>query len=262
MMRWWRRWRSARILRHRAIPDALWAQVVARHPFLARRSPSTLSRLRELATLFLAEKEFTGAHGMQVTDEMAVTIAAQACLPVLHLGLAAYADMVGIVVQPGEVVATREVMDENGVVHRYDEWLAGEAMAGGPVMLSWADVADAGESAAWAYNVVIHEFVHVLDMAGGNADGLPPMPDPAMARRWRAELPAAYDRLCAQLARGRDTLLDPYAAEGLEEFFPVAAEAFFVHPDGLRQDDPALYDLLRSYFAQDPAAEEEQPARA
>lgn len=255
MIGWWRRWRTERILRKRPIPDALWALTVARHPFLARRSAPTLSRLRELATLFLAHKEFTGAHGLVVTDEMAVAIAAQACLPVLHFGLEAYADMVGIVVQPGEVVAPREHVDEAGVVHHYEEWLSGEAMPGGPVMLSWADVADAGESAAWAYNVVIHEFVHVLDMAAGHADGLPPMPDAALARRWQAELPAAYDRLCAQLDRGRDTFLDPYAAEGLEEFFPVAAEAFFVHPHGLRQDDPALYDLLRSYFRQDPITE-------
>lgn len=255
MIGWWRRWRTERILRNRPIPDELWALIVASHPFLARRSGPTLDKLRELATLFLAQKEFTGAHGLGITDEMAVAIAAQACLPVLHLGLDAYADMVGIVVQPGEVVAPREHVDEAGVVHHYEEWLTGEAMAGGPVMLSWADVADAGETAAWAYNVVIHEFVHVLDMAAGQADGMPPMPDAAFARRWQTELPAAYDRLRGQLERGRDTFLDPYAAEGLQEFFPVAAEAFFVHPDGLLQDDPALYDLLRRYFSQDPAAD-------
>jgi len=252
---WLRRKRQERILRRRSVPQPLWDLTLARYPFLAQRSEHTRTTLREMATLFLADKQFTGAHGLQVSDDMAVAIAAQACLPVLRIGLQAYADMVGIVVHSGEVVAPREVLDENGVVHQYDEWLTGEAMPGGPVMLSWADVESAGETADWAYNVVIHEFVHVLDMAAGPADGMPPMPDAALRRRWAAELPAAYHRLCAELDRGEEPFLDPYGAEGLEEFFPVATEAFFVHPHGLLQADPALYDLLRSYFRQDPVAD-------
>jgi Mlc titration factor MtfA (ptsG expression regulator) len=169
----WQAHREAKVLARRAIPDPLWQLTLARLPFLAQRSDADLAELRRLASLFLDQKEFTGADGLVVDDAMAVCIAAQAVLPVLQLGLAPYDGFVGIVVHPDEVVARREVMDDDGVVHAYDEVLAGEAMEGGPVMLSWRDVADAGETAHQGYNVVIHEFAHVLDMADG-------------ARRWRA----------------------------------------------------------------------------
>jgi Mlc titration factor MtfA (ptsG expression regulator) len=125
-----RKRRDERTLRKRAIPDPLWALTLARYPFLARRRDDDIATLRDLATLFLAQKEFTGAHGFEVTDEIAVAVAAQACLPVLRLGLPAYAGFVGIVIHPDEVVARREVMDEDGVVHHYDETLSGEAMEG------------------------------------------------------------------------------------------------------------------------------------
>lgn len=251
---WWQRQRDARALRQRSIPAALWQQTLDRYPFLAARPPAERERLRELATLFLARKEFSAAGGLQLGDEIAVAIAAQACLPVLALGLAAYDGFVGIVVHPDEVVAQRELTDEHGIVHHYDEVLAGEAMEGGPVMLSWRDVADAGSSAASGYNVVIHEFVHVLDMQDGRVDGLPPLPDGAARTHWRRVLEAGHGRLRRLLETGEPGFLDPYGAESLEEFFPVAAEAFFVAPLALRDEYPALYELFSGYFRQDPAA--------
>jgi len=193
--RWVSHWckrRDERVLRQRAIPEPLWQLTLARYPFLARRIADDLTALRELATLFLAQKEFHGAQGLAITDEIAVAIAAQACLPILKLGLGHYAGFVGIVVHPDEVVARREVMDEDGVVHHYDETLSGEAMEGGPVMLSWHDVEAAGESAEWGYNVVIHEFAHVLDMGDGLADGVPPLPDRAARQAWCEVIDAEY----------------------------------------------------------------------
>ena len=148
--RLWRglgRWREARALQRHAVPDELWDTMLAAYPFIALRSEEDRQALRALVSLFLSRKEFHGAQGLQVTDEMAVAIAAQACLPVLKLGIAAYDGFVGIVVHPDEVVAQREVMDEDGVVHEYDEVLTGEAVGGGPVMLAWSDVASAGETA-------------------------------------------------------------------------------------------------------------------
>lgn len=248
------RWRDDRDLRRHTIPDALWDAVVAAYPFIARRSDADRAELRRLCSLFLARKEFHGAHGMAVTDEMAVAIACQACLPILRIGLAAYDGIVGIVVHPDEVVAPRETMDEDGVVHAYDETLTGEAMDGGPVMLAWADVLAAGDTAEMAYNVVIHEFAHVLDMADGAADGVPLLPTAAAREAWIACLDGEYERFAARVEAGdEDTLLDPYGAEGPEEFFAVAVEAFFVAPEGLRQEHPALYSLLARYFRQDPA---------
>ncbi|HJV70233.1 M90 family metallopeptidase [Ideonella sp.] len=256
--RLWRRvsgWREARALQRHAIPDALWATVLAAYPFIATRPAADLEALRTLTSLFLSRKEFHGAQGLVVTDEMAVAIAAQACLPVLRLGIQAYDGFVGIVVHPDEVVAPREVMDEDGVVHQYDEVLSGEAMGGGPVMLAWADVLTAGETAELAYNVVIHEFAHVLDMADGEADGVPLLPNARARDSWIDCIDTEYERFTDRIDAGaEDTALDPYGAEGVEEFFAVAVEAFFVAPDGMRREHPALYELFAGYFRQDPAA--------
>jgi Mlc titration factor MtfA (ptsG expression regulator) len=250
----WKALREKRILAKRAIPETLWQLTLARFPFLQQRSRSDLDRLRRLATLFLAEKEFTGAHGLQVTDEIAVAIAAQACLPILHLGLVYYDSFVGIVVHPAAAVARREVTDPLGVVHRYDETLAGEAMDGGPVMLSWPDVAQAGETAQWGYNVVIHEFAHVLDMSQGHARHAPVLKSQRARVAWAQALNREYQRFCNEVDAGHSTLLDPYGAESPIEFFAVAAEVFFVLPLDMQEVHPALYGLLRSFFRQDPAA--------
>ncbi|OYV01667.1 MAG: hypothetical protein CFE45_03810 [Burkholderiales bacterium PBB5] len=254
LRRWWQARREARTLARRAIPDTLWALTLARLPFLAQRSAADLAALRRLTSLFLDQKEFHGSGGLVVDDAMAVCIAAQACLPVLRFGLAPYASFVGIVVHPDEVVARRQVIDDDGVVHEYDEALTGEAMAGGPVMLSWRDVAESGESADWGYNVVIHEFAHVLDMGDGLADGVPPLASTADRDAWIAVIDPAFEAFCDEVDRGLDTLLDPYGATGVDEFFAVATETFFALPKALRARHPDVYGLLARYFDQDPAA--------
>jgi MtfA peptidase len=250
---WWRRWRETRTLKVRAIPDELWQLTLAQLPFLSWRHGDDVQRLRELSTLFLADKEFAGMRGLHVSDEMAVAVAAQACLPILHLGLEWYDGFKGIVIHPDAVRARREHMDDAGVVHHYDEELAGEAMHGGPVMLSWRDVAEAGVSSQWGYNVVIHEFVHVLDLRDGVADGVPALPDRRTRERWQQTLNAEYQRFCASVESGMDTLLDPYGAEAIDEFFAVASEVFFVAPADLHDEHPVLYELLSGFFLQDPA---------
>lgn len=257
MSGWWQRLRQSserRAIARRAIPDELWQLTLARYPFLARRAAADLMELRRLSSLFLDSKEFSGAHGLQVSDDMAVAIAAQACLPVLRLGLRPYDGFVGIVVHSDEVQVRRELVDDDGIVHEYDDVLAGEAMEGGPVMLSWSDVDAAGESAQWGYNVVVHEFAHVLDMGDGLADGIPPLPSAAERKRWQTVLLDEYQAFCQWVDAGEDTVLDPYGAESPEEFFAVASEAFFVAPTDMRGEHPALYALLANYFRQDPAA--------
>ena len=189
-----------------------------------------------------------------MTDAIALRIAVQACLPVLRIGLEPYRGFVGIVVHPDEVVAAREVVDDDGVVHQYDEVLTGEAMEGGPVMLSWTDVRDAGASADWAYNVVIHEFAHVLDMADGLADGVPPMPDaddaPTLGRGARVRIRALLPLASTMVTTPRSIRTAP---SGIDEFFAVAVEAFFVAPPAMRDEHPLLYALFADYFLQDPA---------
>ncbi|HEX4508857.1 MAG TPA: M90 family metallopeptidase [Burkholderiaceae bacterium] len=260
MTAWWRTplarlgdWRERRALARRVIPDELWASTLARCPFVTRLGVDDLAELRRLCSLFLDEKEFHGAGGLEVTDDMAVAVAVQACLPVLRLGLGLYRGFVGIVMHRDEVVAQRSWMDEDGVVHEFDEALTGEAVGGGPMMLTWADVRDAAEGADWGYNVVIHEFAHVIDMADGAADGVPPLADLAARERWIEIVDSAYEAFCELVDSGADTVVDPYGAEAVEEFFAVSVEAFFVASTGFKGEMPEMYALLAEYFRQDPA---------
>ena len=253
MTGWLSRWRRQRTLEKRAIPEPLWQLTLARFPFLAARSDADLQALRDMATLFLAAKEFSGARGLEVSDEMAVAIAAQACLPALKLGLQWFDGFVGIVVHEDAVLAPRELEDEDGIVHAWDEELSGEAMSGGPVMLAWRDVEDAGSSAADGYNVVVHEFAHVIDMRGGITPALETVDPDSERGRWLNALADEYELFADAVDAGEATFLDPYGAEALEEFFAVASEAFFVAPLELQTEQPALYELLKTFFRQDPA---------
>lgn len=256
LLKAWSRRREAREEARHAIPDALWQLTLLRYPFLAQHSAQDLAELRRLASLFLARKEFHGVGGFEVDDEVAVAVAAQACLPVLRLGLSWYDGFVGIVMHEGEVLARRQVMDEDGIVHEYDEELAGEAMERGPLMLSWQAVAASEDPALQGsdavFNVVIHEFAHVIDMRDGLADGVPPL-DEARRAQWIEVIDAEWQRFCERVDIGEDTLIDPYGAEAVEEFFAVAVEAFFVAPIAMRTEEPAMYELLASFFRQDPA---------
>lgn len=276
-MSWWsslaRRWR-----RPAPVPDALWAHTLAGLPFLQALPSADREALRGLCAHFLAEKEFTGANGLQLTDGMALSIAAQACRPLLHMHgpdgrpvrrpadlLDWYGDFVGIVVQPGAVLARREVRDPAGVVHQYTEALAGEAMDGGPLMLSWAEVADAGERAVVGHNVVIHEFVHKMDMRelspGEAPQGAPVLPlgflglpdRRAAAAHWQgvmAEAYAGFREAVAMAERfgGEPPWLDGYAATDPAEFFAVTCEAYFVNRERFAQDFAALMPLYDGFF--------------
>ncbi len=269
LRRWWQRLAHAvrrRVAPVPAIPPALWLQTLQHHPFLSALTLQEQAKLRALSALFLQRKQFHGGQGLVVTDAMAVAIAAQACLPLLHWGTPAqalgwYGDFVTIVVHSGAVVARRRTTDAAGVVHHYDEHLVGEAMERGPVMLSWSDVDAAGQSAAHGTNVVVHEFAHKLDMQSGAADGCPPLPAGFMGTRsaraahalwWQAWQPA-YDQfreqvLIAQRFGGPPPWLDSYGATAPAEFFAVACEAYFVNRSRFAQEFPALRGLLDGFF--------------
>lgn len=239
--------------RPKAIPETLWLANLQRYPFLARRPTAELLQLRGLVSEFLKHKEFTGAHGLAVTDEMAVAIAAQACLPVLHLGLRWYDDFTGIVVHPGAMLARRQTTDHAGVVHQYKEALLGEAMHGGPVTLSWQDVAASGDFAERGHNVVIHEFIHKIDMRDGVADGCPPLHSRVAHAAWRDTMQAAFDVFCEQVAMAErfgaePPWLDAYGATAPAEFFAVACEAYFVNRERFTRDFPALTALFDRFF--------------
>ena len=256
---------------HVRIDDDLWRTTLDSLPFVARLDHDDRRRLRDLAQQFLADKEFAAAGRLQLTAPMQVSIAAQACLPVLNLGLGGYRGWTSIVVYPDEFLVPREVTDEAGIVHEYVDQLAGEAWDGGPLLLSWADARAGGPE----YNVVIHEFAHKIDMVNGDADGLPPFDrrlHPRLAAgRWRAALHDAFERLNAELDLIESEIppdvdpdspeanryyarlpLDAYAATDPGEFFAVSSEAFFVSPARLRDAFPEWYALLAEFFLQDP----------
>ncbi len=248
-----RRWRRRRLLERLVIPDDLWADALATLPYLDGRDPATRQRLRELATLFLHEKSIVGARDFEVTPAMRVTIAAQACVLVLELGLEWYRGWENIVVYPSEFTPRHTYEDDAGVVHESDESFTGEAMHGGPVLLSWPDVLASGEWHATGMNLVIHEFAHKIDMLSGDADGRPPLHPGMSASQWCDVMRAAYEDFCARVDRGEDTAIDPYAAEHPSEFFAVLSEVFFAEPTLLRREYPHVYDLLRRLYRQDPA---------
>ncbi|MEI7444329.1 MAG: M90 family metallopeptidase [Burkholderiales bacterium] len=245
-----------------------WLGLQARLPYLRGLDADESERMRALIAAFLSAKTFTGAHGLEPDDSMRLVIAAQACLPVLNLGLAAYDDFVEVVVYPSAFAVRRRITDEDGLVHEFDDVLAGEAMDGGPIVLSWDDVD--GSDRPGSANVVIHEFAHKLDLADGEADGCPPMPRTARAR-WLEALHAAYDDFVDALEAVEGAIppdvdpeseaaddwyaslpLDPYAATDESEFFAVAAEAFFVDPEGFAEAFPTLHERFVEYFGRDP----------
>ena len=230
------------------IPEHLWATTIASLPFINALAADEKKQLKILAEGFLAEKEFSTAGGLELTDEICVSIAVQGCLPILKLGLAAYRDWIGIVVYPDEFVVPRHFQDESGVVHEYDDILSGEAWEGGPLIISWHDVQMAGDG----YNVVIHEFAHKLDMLNGEADGMPALHSGLTETEWQAKFSDAFDNFCRRVDSGEDTPIDPYASTDLIEFFAVLTESFFEIPDVVAGEYPAIYGLLCRYYLQDP----------
>jgi len=249
-------WQKKRALEKIQVSDQDWAAAEADLYCLGHLSDDDRLRLRDMARQLLAEKEWTGAQGLELTPAIQLSIALQACLLVLNLGIDHYRGWVGIVVYPGDFIIPRNVMDVDGVVHEYDDQVLGEAWEGGPVLLSWFDDPDA----AGGVNIVLHEFAHKLDMENGTVDGMPRLPAEMSRQDWVAAFEPAYEDFCRRVdaadRRGEETLLDPYGSEHPAEFFAVMSEAFFETPEVLRDEYPAVYDQLRRYYRQDPAAAE------
>lgn len=254
-MDWWsffREWRRKRILQRHALPEGGWRAAVAALPLLRGLSDEELRHLRELATLFLHEKEVVAAGGHPLSDDMRLKIVAQACLPVLKLGLEYYAGWVAVIVYPDEFVPEYEYTDEAGVVHLAREPMIGEAWERGPVILSGADAERSGKHDG--VNVVIHEFAHKLDRMNGAMDGLPPLHRGMSVAGWAKIFTGAFDDFGAKVESGAETEIDPYAAESPAEFFAVVSEAFFEIPHTLLREYPEVYRQLAAFYRQDPAA--------
>lgn len=249
-----RSWRRKRILRRNPLDPALWDGVWTRFGFVHRLTPQERDRLRDLAVLFLHEKQMSAAGGLELTDEMRLGIAIQACILVLNLGLDSYRGWVEIIVYPDEFVPRHEFRNEHGLIETDHTSYAGQAWLQGPVILSWADVEYAwvGDGA----NVVIHEFAHKLDMLNGDANGFPPLHSGMSREAWSEAFSEAYEDLHQRVGRGQHTEIDPYAAESPAEFFAVLSEAFFETPELVKETCRKVYDQLSLFYRQDPAGRE------
>ncbi len=215
-------------------------------PALRGLDGDRLARLRRLATLFIHDKDWLGAHGFALDDWMLTRIAAEACLPILELGLDSYRHWRTLVVYESNFLAEHEVVDDDTqVVHVSRSEMQGESWQRGPIVLSWQAIE---HPEADDVNVVIHEMAHSLD----RGRGAPPLPRGLSAAEWRETLTDAFERLQHALDAGEPAWLDPYAAEAPEEFFAVASECFFMQPARLAAAEPALYALLAGVYRQDP----------
>jgi MtfA peptidase len=257
MFEWWHERKRAEILE---TPFAeAWLTTLERNvAHYARLTEEEQRHLRNLTQVFIAEKTWEGCGGLELTDEMRVTIAAQACLLVLELPHRMYREVDSILVYPSAVLRPPP---QDGVFVRSRDPIAsgpvallGEAHHGGPVVLAWDRALRDGKRPQDGHNLVYHEFAHKLDMLDGSADGTPPLHDRAALARWSKACEAAFLELREQTARGAPSLLDSYGATNEAEFFAVATEHFFDRPKSLRDQLPALYTALAGFYRQDPAS--------
>jgi len=242
-------------LRAVSFPDAWAAHLDANAPVYRRLPDDLRAQLHGHIHVFLAEKVFEGCNGLEMTDEIRVTIAGQACLLVLNRDTDYFPDLVTVLVYPSVFYADLAEPDEHGhIVSEYQEDRSGESWDLGVVILSWQDIAQLASTGRSGYNVVLHEFAHQLDMENGALDGAPKLPTRSRRDAWRRAFGEAYDRFERAVSSGRSTMLDPYGAGDPSEFFAVATESFFERPVALRHEYPSLYEELARYYCVDPAS--------
>ncbi|MBB2493692.1 M90 family metallopeptidase [Aquipseudomonas ullengensis] len=250
-----RAWRQRRILARAPYSTLHWATVRQRLPILDGLSEAEEQRLFQRAVLFLHKKHLSPLPGVELSLEDRLSLATLAELPLLHLAdLDWYQGFHEIVLYPDDFLSPQRHRDASGVEHEWDAEHSGEAWLQGPVILAWPGVQSSG---GWdAYNLVIHELAHKLDMLNGDANGLPPLHRSMRIEDWASAMQGAYDALNAILDANpeAETAIDPYAAENPAEFFAVTSEYFFSAPDLLAEAFPAVYTQLQAFYRQDPLA--------
>lgn len=258
---WWRR-RQRRQRAQAPFPESWSSLLQARLPLYGMLPADLRRQLQALIRNFIAEKQFVGCAGLQVDDEIRLSIAAQAGLLLLNRDTDLYSEVQSILVYPDQFFAEHRVRDAAGVLSDERRLLSGESWEQGRVIVSWRDVTEGAAYADDGYNVVLHEFAHALDHEAGDANGMPVLHADMNADRWQQVFTDAYERLCAQVDAGGHPVIDPYGAESPAEFFAVATETFFELPQALRHSEPALYEQLQGYYRVDPALWHESHAGA
>jgi len=244
--------RRRKKLKEEPFPPA-WLAIIERNVALFQRlSAEDRAELLGHVQVFLAEKTFEGCGGLAITDEIRVTIAAQACLLLLHRETDYYPELAAIRVYPRAYVATKRRV-EDGVVVEEKVVRAGESWTHGAVVLSWDDALKGGIDPGDGHNVVLHEFAHQLDQEDGEADGAPVLSQRGAYAPWARVLGSEFSTLQRAERRHEKTLIDKYGAENPAEFFAVATETFFERPRQMQKLHPELYEEMKRYYKQDPA---------
>jgi Mlc titration factor MtfA (ptsG expression regulator) len=240
-------------LRNSPFPPAWELFLETGVPLYGRLPEEDREELKGAVLVLLAEKSFEGCGGFPITDEVRLTVAAQACLLLLHRETDYFPGLSSIVIYPREYLAPQADVDESGVVTEWTDILSGETNRVGTIVLSWEDVMAEGLETHEAYNVVLHEFAHQLDAEYGITSGAPLLARRSGNRPLVEGLERGHRRLKDELLHGRATVLDPYGEESLEEFFAVATESFFMRPLSLMHWDFDLFRELVRYYRQNPS---------
>jgi Mlc titration factor MtfA (ptsG expression regulator) len=262
-MSWLHPFRTRRRKRATSVPfPDEWNRILARNfPMDAELPDDVRKKLRALIQIFLVEKRFEGLGGLEMSDEIRVTIAAQACLLQLNLKDTYYPRLSSILVYPSAYIATGVIRYENGMVTEGEEVRLGEAWSSGAVVLSWDDVLYGAADCSDGHNVVLHEFAHQLDMENNVTDGAPVLPRRSMYVAWARVLGREYEHLQKKVSRNHRSVMNAYGATNPAEFFAVATETFFEKPSQLRAKHPELYAQLAEFYRQDPVSYETKADR-
>lgn len=258
MFTWFKKRRRKKILQE-PFPTH-WREIlnetVIHYSFLAQEEKT---QLEQLIQFFIAEKNFEGCGGLDLTEEIKVVISAQACLLVLGLPSFQYHDLESVLVYPTTVTlpqSRQSFFDSTPTIVPDTQQILGMASMRGPVILVWDAVIHGARNPEHGHNVVYHEFAHILDMRDGSADGTPELYNRKLFQDWVEIFTREFLRLQREVENGRKTVLDPYGAIHEAEFFAVATELFFDRPLKLQKEIPDLYDVLTAYYRQDTAARE------
>jgi Mlc titration factor MtfA (ptsG expression regulator) len=248
---WIPRWRLKQAIEAPFPPE--WVELLERNIQVYPDLPMPLRlQLRRLIKQFLHQKQFSGAAGLTVTDEMRVTIAAQACMLQLNRGGDLFPRLKYILIYPAAFVVTRPVADESGVVREHAQGTLGESWQNGRVILAWDNVLHGARNFVDGRNVVLHELAHQLDSESGNTDGAPLLAGKSSYRSWAQALSSEFEELQRDSSRGRRSIMDHYGATNPAEFFAVATETFFEKPEQMARHHTELFKVLKSYYRIDP----------